>query len=68
MELQNPFSTKRIDFLPLDSICTTIERDVLELLHDIEELPPEAPRPGNTQLPPDAVLPRPNEDLNANIS
>lgn len=32
MELQNPFSTNRIDFLPLDSICTIVECNVLELL------------------------------------
>lgn len=51
MELQNPFSTLRIDFLPLDSICTAIERNVLELLHDIEDLPPAAPRPADAEAP-----------------
>jgi ion channel-forming bestrophin family protein len=68
MELQNPFSTQRIDFLPLDSICTAIERNVLELLHDIEQLSPEAPRPGNAILPPDAIVQKINEDSSADIS
>ena len=54
MELQNPFSTQRIDYLPLDSICTAIERNVLELLHDMEDLIPAAPLPGDAELPPDA--------------
>ena len=68
MELQNPFSTQRIDFLPLDSICTAIERNVLELLHDIEDQTPAAPRPIDAELPPDAELPKQNEDLLADIS
>jgi hypothetical protein len=34
MELQNPFDTQRIDFLPLDEIFVTIEKDLLEMLHD----------------------------------
>jgi len=68
MELQNPFSTQRIDFLPLDTICTGIESNVLELLHDIEELPPTAPQPENAKLPPDAVVPKSNEELGADIS
>ena len=68
MELQNPFSTQRIDFLPLDSICTSIERNVLELLHDIEDQPPAAPRPGDAQLPPDAESPTKNTNLQVNIS
>jgi putative membrane protein len=56
MELQNPFSTQRIDFLPLDSLCIGIERNVLELLHDIEEQPAAAPRPAEVKLPPDATV------------
>ena len=68
MELQNPFSTQRIDFLPLDSICTAIERNVLELLHDIEEQPAEAPRPGDVVLPPDAEVPIKSEKAIADIS
>ncbi len=34
MELQNPFDPRRVDHLPLDSICTTIERNLLELLEN----------------------------------
>jgi len=68
MELQNPFSTQRIDFLPLDSICTAIERNVLELLHDIEDQPPAAPRPGDAELPPDAEVAPQNDNLLVDIS
>ncbi len=68
MELQNPFSTRRIDFLPLDSICMTIERNVLELLHDIEDQTPSAPRPADVELPPDAKLSQANETTLADIS
>lgn len=32
MELQNPFDTRRIDHLPLDAICHTIETNLLEVL------------------------------------
>lgn len=31
MELQNPFDTRRLDHLPLDRICETIERNLIEL-------------------------------------
>lgn len=68
MELQNPFSTHRIDFLPLDSICTSIERNVLELLHDIEDEPAAAPRPTDVELPPDADVPKQSENELADIS
>jgi ion channel-forming bestrophin family protein len=68
MELQNPFSTQRIDFLPLDGICTTIERNVLELLHDIEEQPPAAPHPVDVELPPDAEVPIKSQNAIADIS
>ncbi len=68
MELQNPFSTARIDFLPLDSICTTVERNVLELLHDFEEHLAAAPRPGEVALPPDAEMPHARDQLQADIS
>jgi ion channel-forming bestrophin family protein len=54
MELQNPFSPKRIDFLPLDAICVNIERNVLELLHEIDGQHTAAPRPSQVDLPPDA--------------
>ncbi len=68
MELQNPFSTKRIDFLPLDSICTAIERNVLELLHDIEDQSAAAPRPSDAKLPPDAETPHVSKSVLADIS
>ncbi len=68
MELQNPFSTQRIDFLPLDSICTAIERNVLELLHDIDDEMPAAPHPTDVELPPDAEVPKLDGELSANIT
>ena len=34
MELQNPFSTANIGHLPLDELCTKIERNLLALLDD----------------------------------
>ena len=68
MELQNPFSTQRIDFLPLDSICTMIERNVLELLHDIENQQAAAPRPGDVALPPDAEISEQHGTLRVDIS
>lgn len=34
MELQNPFDTRRIDHLPLDAICHTIERNLMEVLNN----------------------------------
>lgn len=68
MELQNPFSTQRIDFLPLDSMCTSIERNVLELLHDMEDQITAAPSPADVELPPDAELPKQNDKTKANIT
>lgn len=35
-ELQNPFSKARLSHLPLDNICETIEKNLLELLADDE--------------------------------
>jgi ion channel-forming bestrophin family protein len=34
MELQNPFDTRRLDHLPLDALCHTIEKNLMELLRD----------------------------------
>lgn len=68
MELQNPFSTQRIDFLPLDSLCTTLERNLLELLHEIEGNGAAAPKPADVELPPDAKLPEYQEQKLADIS
>lgn len=33
VELQNPFSNRRLSHLPLDDICLTIQRDLWESLH-----------------------------------
>ena len=68
MELQNPFDTRRIDFLPLDEICTTIERNVLELLHDTEERSRFVPKVDDVELPPDAKPPTSENDLSVDIS
>jgi putative membrane protein len=53
MELQNPFDTRRLDHLPLDALCKTIEDNVAEMLGkdslscpDAETTTPsETPRP-----------------------
>ena len=68
MELQNPFDTKRIDFLPLDEICTTIERNVLELLHETEQRSRALPALCDVLLPPDAKAPTSEHHLSADIS
>jgi putative membrane protein len=36
VELQNPFSTDRLNHLPLDDICTQLERNLLALLDDTD--------------------------------
>lgn len=54
MELQNPFDRRRIDFLPLDEICMTIEQNLLELLHDDDAYEHVAPSVEDVELPPDA--------------
>jgi putative membrane protein len=68
MELQNPFDIRRIDFLPLDEMCTTIERNVLELLHETEERSRAVPGIEEVELPPDAKPPTSKNDLSADIS
>ena len=68
MELQNPFDTKRIDFLPLDNLCTMIERDVLELLHRYPHQYVTAPAPDSVELPPDAVHPNPDDFESVDVS
>jgi putative membrane protein len=37
LELQRPFSTRRLNHLPLDEICRTIENNLLALLHASED-------------------------------
>ena len=68
MELQNPFDTRRIDFLPLDEICTTIERNVLELLHDTAQRTRALPEMDAVLLPPDAKTPTSENHLTVDIS
>ena len=68
MELQNPFDTKRIDFLPLDDLCTMIERNVLELLHRYPHPDVTTPRPDAVELPPDAVHPNPDDFESVDVS
>jgi ion channel-forming bestrophin family protein len=68
MELQNPFDTGRIDFLPLDSICMTIEKNLLELLHDDDLHNYLAPAVEDVVLPPDASLGITDDDLPADVS
>ncbi len=68
MELQNPFDTRRVDFLPLDEICTTIEQNVLELLHDCDLHDYSAPQPEQVELPPDASKHISDDDLAVDIS
>lgn len=68
MELQNPFDTRRVDFLPLDGICTTIEQNLLALLQDDELHEYSAPQPEQVELPPDASKQISEGDPTANIS
>jgi putative membrane protein len=68
LELQNPFDTRRIDFLPLDEMCTTIERNVLELLHETEQRSRSIPKVGDVELPPDALPPTSQNNLKVDIS
>ena len=68
MELQNPFSRSRIDYLPLDPICMTIEKNLLELLHDDDLHDYAAPRVDEVELPPDALEGREPDGLLVDIS
>lgn len=68
MELQNPFDRRRVDFLPLDSICMTIEKNLLELLHDDDLHDYAVPTVADVRLPPDASLDASDEKHSADIS
>lgn len=68
MELQNPFDTRRVNFLPLDNICMTIEQNLLELLHADELHDYAAPTAKDVELPPDASTHASDEALGADIS
>lgn len=54
VQLENPFSPKNLSHLPLDSICETIEGNLLALLEEEEALP----RPSPWSRPPLAPQPR----------
>jgi putative membrane protein len=54
VQLENPFSPKNLSHLPLDSICETIEGNLLALLEEEEALPMPPPWSG----PPLAPQPR----------
>ena len=68
MELQNPFDTRRIDFLPLDDLCTMIERNVFELLHREDHPDVVAPHPESVEAPPDALHPHPDDYESIDVS
>lgn len=68
MELQNPFDTRRIDFLPLDNLCTMIEKNVLELLHRHPHPDVTVPSPDLVELPPDARHPNPDDFETVDVS
>lgn len=40
IELQNPFVTKSLNHLPLDTICDTIKRNCLAMLEQLQDLKP----------------------------
>ena len=54
-ELQNPFLVSHLDHLPLDEMCTTIERNLLELLNADAIAADAAPGTDTVEPPPDAV-------------
>jgi putative membrane protein len=45
VELQNPFSTRRLSHLPLDDICETIEEDLMSQLADDSYATPKVANP-----------------------
>ncbi len=68
MELQNPFDVRRVDYLPLDGICKTIEQNLLERLHDDDFANYSALKVDEVELPPDAVEHISNDELPADIA
>jgi putative membrane protein len=61
MELQNPFDRNRLDHLPLDRICMTIEGNLMELLNAYSA-------PGESPLAPDPVVPPHDASLTMSVS
>ena len=53
MELQNPFDTRRLDHLPLDALCHTIETNLLELLRDDPVASEQGPILGTVEISPE---------------
>ena len=68
MELQNPFDRSRLDHLPLDRICLTIEGNLIELLN-LHTAPGEKPLAPDTIVPPpDATITESIHPFNADVS
>ena len=53
MELQNPFDTRRLDHLPLDALCHTIEKNLLELLRGDPVASEQGPILGTVEISPE---------------
>ena len=69
MELQNPFDRRRLDHLPLDQICMTIEKNLLELLnYDQQSTGGAGLASVVAEPPPDASLGYIPSPFNADIS
>jgi putative membrane protein len=67
MELQNPFDRRRLDHLPLDRICMTIEGNLMELLN-ASSAPGEGPLAPDPVPPHDASLTMTVHPFNTDIS
>ncbi|MCA9055089.1 MAG: hypothetical protein KDA75_14710 [Planctomycetaceae bacterium] len=68
MELQNPFDRARLDHLPLDRICVTIETNLIELLN-LDSAPGERPlAPQPVVPPPDATITESLHPFNTDVS
>lgn len=69
MELQNPFDRRRLDHLPLDQICMTIEKNLLEMLNfDQQSTGGAGFASVEAEPPPDASLGYIPTPFNADIS
>ena len=58
VELQNPFSSGRLNHLPLDEICENLERNLMALLADFDARGDGVADAGDGRYPP-ATSPRP---------
>ena len=68
MELQNPFDRRRLDHLPLDRICMTIETNLMELLNAHSSSADQLLAPDTVELPPDATITETMHPFNLDIS